>query len=265
MLQSIQSIKSKNLPPILLLGILTMPSAGFALENLTSSSNKTISYQLSAEPDQAIKDKEFSNSELVINEKLSSEGFRKESTVIGITATYSDYINHYSIYNATSDLISDFDYDGFYHRFRVTIDADTIYSSAHVYARLYLSYEGGPWNYYARSSSYHINGDSSLDSFAIETELTDGYPAGYYDIRIELYDADYDEFLLAYGPYDDASLSALPLEDFYRDDTSDGHYSIETDVIIAGTGSIDWLMLTIAGLLLGVKGFRVKLKQSELC
>jgi hypothetical protein len=252
MLPSIPSINLKNLPPVLLLGILAMPSTGLALENPASSRNKTISYLLSEEPDQAIKDNNLNNSELIINEKLSSTDYRKESTVVGITAYYSDYINHYSIYNASSDLISDFDYDGFYHRFRVTIDADTIYSSAHVYARLYLSYEGGPWNYYASSNAYHINGDSSLDSFAIETELTDGYPAGYYDIRIELYDADYNEFLLAYGPYDDASLSALPLEDSYRDDSGYGYNSIETEVFVTATGSMDWLMLAITGLFLGV-------------
>ena len=249
-----QTINIKKLPPVLLLGMLAMPSAGFALESPTTSSNKSISYQLSAEPDQAIKDKSLINSELVINQKLSSDGVRKESTVVGITASYSSYTNYYSIYNASTDLISDFDYDGFYHRFRVTIDADTTYATAHVYAKLYLSYEGGPWHYYARSNTYHINGDSSLDSFAIETELTDGYPAGYYDVRIELYDADYDEFLLAYGPYDDASLMELPLEDSYRDDSGYGYGydSIETEVFITGTGSMDWLMLTIPGLLLGV-------------
>jgi hypothetical protein len=253
MLQSIPSINLMNLSPVLLLGILSMPSAGFAVENPASSRNKTISYLLSEEPEKAIRDNNLTKSELVTHEKLSSEGFRKESTVVGITASYSDHTNDYSIYNASSDLISDFDYDGFYHRFRVTMDADTIYASAHVYARLYLSYEGGPWNYYASSNTYHINGDSSLDSFAIETELTDGYPAGYYDIRIELYDADYDDFLLAYGPYDDASLSALPLEDSYRDDSGYGYYPDETEVFVTATGSMDWLMLTIPGLLLGIK------------
>ncbi|MDH5473161.1 MAG: choice-of-anchor H family protein [Gammaproteobacteria bacterium] len=250
MLQSIQSINLKKLSPVLLLGILVIPSAGFALENLTSRSNKTISYQLSIEPDQTIKDRELKDSGVVTNEKLIYEGFRQESTVVGITATYINYTNEFSIFNASSNLISDFDYDGFYHRFRVTVDADTIYQSAHVYAKLYLSYEGGPWNYYACSSTYHINGDSSLDSFTIETELTDGYPAGYYDIRIELYDADYDTYLLAYGPYDNTSLSTLPLEDSYRDANGYGHHSIETDVFISGSGSMDWLMLTIASLLL---------------
>jgi hypothetical protein len=82
--------------------------------------------------------------------------------------------------------------------------------------------------------------------FYVETELAEGFPAGYYDVRIELYDADTGEWLLNYGPYDDSSLTALPLEDSMHDDD---YYSTgyTTEVIVAGHGGIDvWLLITFA-------------------
>ena len=50
----------------------------------------------------------------------------------------------YSIYDASVALLQDDDADGFHHRFEVRFDADTYFFSADVYARLYLSYQGGP-------------------------------------------------------------------------------------------------------------------------
>jgi len=130
----------------------------------------------------------------------------------------------------------------------VLIDVDTVFDTAYIYAKLYLSYEGGPWNFLAASDNHHIHFDSELDSFIIETELADGYPPGYYDVRIEIYDADFDEWLLSYGPYDDASLSALPLEDSYYDDNDTVViYPVETEIIIAGHGgSMSWLLMVPA-------------------
>ncbi len=163
----------------------------------------------------------------------------------------------FSIYDVSTELISDQDDDSFYHRFSVRIDTDTWFDSAWVYARLYVSYEGGPWSWYATSEDYRISGDSSLDSFVIETELADGFPPGYYDVRIELYDADYGDFLLSYGPYDDSSLAALPLEDSYEDNASGVSVGIgvevglpQTEVVIAGAGAFGWWLLAPFGVLL---------------
>ena len=53
------------------------------------------------------------------------------------------------------------------------------------------------------------------------TRLLDGYPSGYYDVLIELYDADYDLLVVNYGPYEDRDLAVLPLEDSDRDSAWD--------------------------------------------
>ena len=150
----------------------------------------------------------------------------------------------FSLYDATTDLIADDDYDGFYHQFSVTIDADTVFDRATVYADLYLSYEGGPWIYYATSQNYDIHADSFNDAFTIETELADGYPTGYYDLRIKLYDSATDDYLLTYDNLNDSSLTAIPLEDSYRDQDDAYYVPIEAEIIIShGAGSINLLTL----------------------
>ena len=231
-------------------GLLASLSAPLmAATNEDSRISRSISFTKSTELDKAAKDAQFKQADADIMAALKKEGFRVESTLRAARAISSDYVSNADIiiYDASTELISDFNDDGFYHRFSVTIDADTVYDTSYVYARLYLSFEGGPWNHYTTSDNYHIYGDSELDTFVIETELADGFPPGYYDVRIELYDADFDNWLLSYGPYDDASLSALPLEDSYFDDQSPvAIYPVETQVVVASRGgSISWWLLLL--------------------
>ena len=215
--------------------------------------SKSISFTKSSDLEREVKDMQLKQVDADIMGALNQEGFRMESTMKSTIAAAhifdSSYVAHndVTIYDASTELISDFNGDGFYHRFSVSIDADTVYDTSYIYARLYLSFEGGPWNHYATSDNYHIHGDSELDIFVIETELADGFPVGYYDVRIELYDADIDEWLLSYGPYDDASLSSLPLEDSYYDDQmSVISYPVETQVVVAGHGgSMSWGLILL--------------------
>jgi hypothetical protein len=213
-----------------------------AEDTATTRSSTSISYTDNTALDKDAKDAQLSQTEADVMAALVKEGFRPESGPVGLhIETIVTIYDEISLFDASTELISDFDDDGFYHRFSVAIDADTIYETSYVYARLYLSYEGGPWNHYATSDAYHIHGDSELDTFTIETELADGFPPGYYDVRIELYDADHGDWLLSYGPYDDASLSSLPLEDSYYDDLyAAAVYPVETQVVVAGSGSMGW-------------------------
>ncbi len=123
----------------------------------------------------------------------------------------------FSIFDAQAVMSWDDDDDGFYHRLRVSFDPDVDGGEAWVYARLYLSLEGGPWNHLYTTEVFPITGDASDDAYEVVTRLLDGYPTGYYDVLIELYDADYDLLMVNYGPYEDRDLATLPLEDSYRD------------------------------------------------
>ena len=96
-------------------------------------------------------------------------------------------------------------------------DADVDAGDAYVFAQLYLSFEGGPWNHYFTTDVFHILEDVGYDDYEVVTRLLEGYPSGYYDVLIELYDADGDTHVASYGPYEDLALSALPLEDQSRD------------------------------------------------
>ena len=120
-------------------------------------------------------------------------------------------------YTADVELFNDHDRDGYYHGIDLLFDADTYFAVANVYAVVYLSLDGGPWNEYAATDDFTLFGASSEDDYVIVTELLSGYPSGSYDVLIELFDAYDNTFLASYGPDDTPELSFLPLEDADRD------------------------------------------------
>lgn len=144
------------------------------------------------------------------------------------------------IYSVDVELFLDRDHDGYYTGIDLQFDADTYYDVADVYAVLYLSYEYGPWNEYAETETFAIYGASGGDEYGVETDLVDGYPAGNYDILIELYDT-YDNALVAtLGPEDTSQLSLLPLEDVGRDAPAG-----TTQIVVnsGGGGAFGWMLL----------------------
>ena len=66
--------------------------------------------------------------------------------------------NDFWIFDADVQLFYDDDGDGYFYGIDLLFDADTIYSSADVYAAVYLSFEGGPWNEYAVTDDFTIFG-----------------------------------------------------------------------------------------------------------
>lgn len=224
--------------------------------------SRSVTFSKAAELDTNAKDTLLKQAEAEEFPVLVSQGFRQESIAMAAHIITTEHVIHDDvfIYDVSTDLISDFDYDGFYHRYSVTIDADTMFHSSYIYAELYLSYEGGPWNYYASSDNYLIHGDSEMDTFIIETELADGYPTGYYDLRIEIYDVETGVWLTSYGPYDDTSLAALPLEDSYDDSIYETvWYPVETEIIVASHGgSLSWLTMSLSILILIIRRFAMK-------
>jgi len=155
--------------------------------------------------------------------------------------------NDFWFYTADVILFNDDDFDGYYWGIDLLFDADTYYDVADVYAVVYLSLNGGPWNEVAATESFPIFGATGDDEYVLIIELESGYPTGRYDILIELFDSHDGEFLVDFGPADTSELSLLPLEDFNRDDpTLDDHVV----VVHGGGGAASWWMISMMLVLL---------------
>jgi hypothetical protein len=174
----------------------------------------------------------------------------------GLTALSAPNVDFW-FYTADVILFNDHDNDGYYSGIDLLFDADTYFDEVDVYAVVYLSYEGGPWNEYAATEDFTIFSTSADDEYVIVTELIDGYPSGSYDLLIELFDAYDDTFLAYFGPDDTSELAFLPLEDANRD------APIEVPEVIVirehGGGALDWLML----LAMAATGVLVHLRASR--
>lgn len=133
------------------------------------------------------------------------------------TATNQTSSFDFWIYEADVILFGDDDADGHYYGIDLLIDADTIYGVADVYAVVYLSLDGGPWNEYAVTDDFTIFGATGTDEYVLVTELMSGYPRGSYDLLIELFDTYDGSFVASLGPEDTSELAYLPLEDYDRD------------------------------------------------
>ena len=144
------------------------------------------------------------------------------------------------IYDADVVLYDDFDNDGFHHFLSVRIDADSWRQSAWVFAELYLSADGVNWEHYHSTEDFWIGGESGDDEFFVDTELQSGYPKGYYDLLIELYDADIGSFADEFGPRESAGMELLPLEDKTQDPRPVEVIVVEGD---GGGGAMSWLLL----------------------
>lgn len=160
-------------------------------------------------------------------------------------------------FDADVVLFNDDDRDGYFHGIDVLFDADTLYEHADVYAVLYLSYEGGPWNEFAATDTFRIFGATSDDEYVVVSELMSGYPRGNYDLLIELYDVLDGAFVAEFGPADHPDFSFLPLEDFHGDDP-DRHRHRH-----GGGGALDLWSSTLLGLC-GVAAWLVRRRQRQL-
>jgi hypothetical protein len=152
------------------------------------------------------------------------------------------------IYDARTDLFGDADGDGYYRFVRVQLDADTIHTVADVYAEIYLSADGDSWELLYSTKDFSIFGTDDDDDYEVETELVSGYSTGKYDVLVELYDSDTDEFLDDFGPEDSPLFSLVPLEDSARDGIVVNNVPPPITIVEeSGGGAVSWL--TLPGLL----------------
>ena len=172
-------------------------------------------------------------------DKNSLSGSQQKAGAVSAQSANIDFW----FYTADVVLFNDHDNDGYFHGIDLLFDADTYFVAADVYAVVYLSLEGGPWNEFAVTDNFTIFGASSDDEYVIVTELLSGYVSGSYDLLIELFDANDDTFLAYFGPEDTTELAFLPLEDANRDAPAE-----IPEVIVVhehGGGAAGWLMLLI--------------------
>ena len=194
-----------------------------------------------------------SEREVILNENgiLSSHWYSTDITPAAQAAAKADsnprlrqplsHNNHYWIQQSSITLNTDHDHDGHYSSFSLTFDVDTHYAASFVYAVLYLSLGGGQWTEYAVTSNFTIHGAGSYDAYFIDADLDSGYPSGYYDHYIEVYDAYSHDFLVSHGPNDSHALIGLPFESRYHD----RRFSISSDITLTftGAGSAGWSLL----------------------
>ncbi|MCO4798079.1 MAG: choice-of-anchor H family protein [Colwelliaceae bacterium] len=132
------------------------------------------------------------------------------------TKASNNFHHSFNIYNGYSQLIEDYDDDGFFQTFSVTFDADVFdmhnFDQATVYAELYLSKNGGDWIHYYTTDDFNIYGESEDDEYEVYTTLHQGYVPENYDVLIDLYEVGYHDIVATYSSDDTNELYALPLE-----------------------------------------------------
>jgi len=190
------------------------------------------------------------STELKLSEPVSraqpsqSENFAQSPLAERLAGTANRHDQLFEIYTADVRLLGDLDEDGYYHALRVVFDVDVNYDSATVYAKLYLSREGGPWSQYFTTDLFQIHGDDVADTYEVETELLEGYPPGYYSVLVEIYSLDH-AYLVASEVLDYYYLGKdLTIEDLSWDDDATAYYGESyTEVHYSSHGgSIGWLL-----------------------
>lgn len=243
--------------------LLTLSVGAIAAENAQPRISKTIVTNSSSLVTQSGPEKSVSS---IVHEPLVATGPRARANV---TATQRTLNSTVYFFDAASETLADLDGDGFAHRFKLSFDADTLRGiSSTVYADVFLSFEGGPWNYFHTTEPFTLYGVRNDDRVVMVSDLEDGYPAGFYDVLIELYAAGTDEFLADYGPYDSYSLAALPLEDQYSDNYYDasprGYTSdVYVETYAGGGGSADYILVFLVCIAAALRGVKPRYRKTN--
>ncbi|MFT5893686.1 MAG: hypothetical protein ACI8VW_000552 [bacterium] len=114
--------------------------------------------------------------------------------------------------NVGTLLYTDKDQDGYFSGFSLTIDADTDYSQADVYATIDVQRIEGERERLHTTGTFSLYGNSLTDEYRVDIELVRNYLIGDYDLFINLVDANDHTLVDRVGPNDISNLSYLPLE-----------------------------------------------------
>lgn len=237
---------------ILTLGVLLIFDVNASEEMQTSRSAGKLKHDQSVDLKQLLRERDPVSKP----KPLQAENFAASKEAQSLAGIANRHDQVFTIFEADVQLLSDIDGDGFHHALNVFFDVDVNYDDATVYAKLYLSHEGGPWSQYYTTDLFEIYGNEHADAFEVETDLIDGYPPGYYDVLVEIYSLDH-AYMVTSEVLDYHYLGkALMLEDMTRDEVYyDGGYT-EYSVSVGGSsaGSLLLFMLLIS-IVIAARGF----------